>query len=307
MKRVALSSVLALAAQGRYKPPLNSRPVPAVRPQRPVRVLPQPLPVVIPQPAPQKPTLNDLGDDDSMWGYNPKAYDLDARPEPKEPVHIFPSAGENAANCKINPWLLMAFLNHAPVASVSKSSLSRTGYASWPTKSLGMDFVLKSLRGCRDNQKVKDVFAMNYLMEDKPELYKSLSTGSTDAEVGYKSYEITDGTGKKIPGDRAPLISMLGLKGKPFSDWTASKVYINMYKWKVYNGLYNGTPMTQVKRFQEQFNDYKKHRADAAAEIAAQRKLSPADWTNPQEKLDELPHWMPYLPAFFRQRSGMRG
>lgn len=276
MKRVAISSVFVLATKT-LAVPVATDPVDAAPAEK--------LPV--------------FGDDDSMWGYKPKAYDPDFRPAAKAPVHILPSAGVNAANCKINPWLLMAFLNHAPAASVSQSALSRTGYATWSAKSLGMDFVLRSLQGCKDNQKVKDVFAINYLMEDKPELYKALSTGSTDAEMGYKKYEV----GAK-KGERKPLVDLLGIgSGKPLSDWSKSKVYINMYKWKVYNGLYNGTPMVQIKRFQDKFADWKKHRTDAAAEVTKERALDSKYWKNPQQKIDEIPHWMPYLPNFFRRRS----
>jgi hypothetical protein len=320
--------MLALAANSRYYKPVLQRALPRARPVQ--------LPVAAPQPAPVRPVVYEDEGEDDMWGYNPKPYLLDARPPAKEPVHILPSAGLNANNCKVNPWLLMAMLNHpgTPEEMMTFSALTVKGKtwddkdkstSTYPGKSLGLDFVMRSLEGCRDNQKARDVFAINYLMQDKPELYNVLydpTEADTDEKRGWKKYELN--------GNHGPLVPMLGLSGKPFKDWTDSKVLINMYKWKIYNSLYSGTPMTAVKRFKEKYDLFKTERRDADAHVVAQHAefeknkrvdlnqkwigsaalsehpltaVQSLEGIKTKQKMDDIPHWMPYIPSFLNRRG----
>lgn len=294
MKLVSISAVFVAAATARkYKPPLNQR-YQAVR-QRPFKRQP----VVTPK-------TYDNDDDSSIWGYKPKPYLLDARPAATKPVHTgMPSFAD--ADCKINPWLLMAFLEHdpSPPVVVSQSALTKTYGDKWPANSLGLDFVMNSLQGCHNNQKVRDVFAIDFLMKDKPELYGALAAGSTDAEKGYNTYKVGD-----VKGKFAGVKDLLQLEGtKPFKDWSASKVYLNMYKWKVYNGLYSDTPMFAVKHLKDQYTKFKAERVHAKELVKKEQDARATKDKLPSmlAKLDEVKHWAPYLPPAFKNRFWNRG
>jgi len=277
MKRLALSSLIAAAASEpvQYRPPAGY----TGYKYQPTEVRP-----IVVDEIPQSKDLRSI--------INPDPYLPDERPEVGAPIHVLPQAG---SGCKVNPWLLMAMLNHAVPATISKSSMTQigisgTGKNTFPTKSVGLDFVMKSLMACKDNEKVKEIFSLNYLMKDKPDLYKVLNTGATDADRGYKSY--------KVDGARDPLVDLLGIKGTELSKWTKSKVFLNMYKWKLYNQLYSGqyqgsqgTPFVKYKYMKDKFNNLQVEQKDVRTHDSAIKT-----------SLGEVPHWYPYIPSFINKK-----
>jgi hypothetical protein len=158
-----------------------------------------------------------------------------------------------AGSCKTNPWLLLSLINNN---AASKMDLATT---------------MKSLVACKDNQHVREIFSLNYLMANNADLWNNLRVGG-----------VANGN----------LVDLLQLDPKKdLASWTDSKVFINMYKWKLYNDLYNKAPFPKYQYVQRKFDSFKK--AKAAAEK-----------TN-TDKLEQYREWAPYakpLNKLFAQK-----
>jgi len=207
-------------------------------------------------------------------GVNPKVYKLDERPTPMRVEFPKPNG-----QCTVSPWLLWMMLN--------RGSLSDGGSDGGPDNSFPVlqqyytsDFVygpggsdenpgkaqntvLQLLSNCRDNKEFRGIMSIDYIMNDKP----SLASDAGISEFGG------------LPNN--PVYQFLGLQpGETLSDWGDSKVFMNLYKWRVYNELMRGQ-LFGIKRFQQQFDLYKEVRDEAKIEHAGdddQSMLEMVDW-----------------------------
>jgi len=170
---------------------------------------------------------------------NPKPYILDERPVIKDTAKPT-TAGE----CTTNPWLLLSIINNN---AATKMDLATT---------------MKSLVNCKDNQHVREIFSLNYLMANNAALWNNLRVGGV-------------ATGN--------LVDLLQLDPKKdLKNWSDSKVFINMYKWKLYNDLYNKAPFPKYQYVQRKFDSFKK------AKAAAEKNVLNVD------KMEQFREWMPY-------------
>jgi hypothetical protein len=186
---------------------------------------------------------------------NPKPYFLDERPVVKPDAQV-----TTPTSCTTNPWLLLSLIN--------KSAATK----------IGLDTAMKSLVKCKDNQHVREIFSLNYLMSNNKDLWTKLRV---------------DPDGNAANGDQLVDILQLDPK-KDLKNWSDSKVFINMYKWKMYNDLYNKAPFPKYQYVQRKYNAFKTAKADAEKAVP---KL---------DKLEQFREWAPYAQPVAKLFSGAK-
>merc|ERR1711981_78699 len=215
---------------------------------------------------------------------NPKPYLLDERPEPLRPVSSVP-----ANDCHVNPWILLTLVNQWDAAN------------SFTLANGGLNTVMKSLQKCKDNDHVKEIFTLNYVMKKKPELYTNLITADTVAPNQIDRN--ADGTMDKV-------VDLLQITdpAATFSTWSDSKVFVNMYKWNMWNNLYNQAPLQRYQYVTRKVDAFKDQKAKAlAAETAAQAGRA-TPFTSNEQKLMQLRDYLPFAqPVIKKLRKGRFG
>jgi len=199
-------------------------------------------------------------------------YELDARPADSKIVEPASWVEEIQANigqdCAVNPFILDFLLTKAPQnTNVQRST------------------VWKSLRKCKDNEAVKHIFTIDYLMKNKAELYGSLT--STTLEDGSNPGTDVD---HDNDGTNDYIVEFLHLHGNKnfrenLKEWSKSKVYLNAMKWKMYNDLFNTMSLQKYQYWKRKAADLKLHKADAvlarcAPHVAARGGVWMVKWLN---------------------------
>merc|ERR1711972_255400 len=81
----------------------------------------------------------------------------------------------------------------------------------------------------------------------------------------------------------------MGTFKQNLQDWSKSKVYFSMMKWKYYNDFFNGAPLQKFQFWTRKANDLKTHKADAEKK-----------YTN---KLERIREYKPFLKPFMRKEA----
>lgn len=194
-------------------------------------------------------------------GINPKIYDLDHRPVAKR-VEFPKPDGE----CTVSPWLLWMMLDRTNLQVASSQTVGNAGDANAPTLSQtyslygssntfvsgpggGPGTVLQLISNCQNNQDFRAIMSIDYIMADNP---------SIASDAGISQY-------KGLPNDE--VYKFLGIQfGESLSDWSDSKIFTNIYKWRMYNEIMRGTQLFDIKRFQQQVDLYKEVKDEAEIE-----------------------------------------
>lgn len=214
---------------------------------------------------------------------NPKPYDLDGRPSDAKIVEPASWLEEVEANigqdCAVNPYILNFLIGKAKAAGQS---------------TIGTKTIWSSLRKCKDNEAVKHVMTIEYLMKNKAELYNSMITDDSTKALDFNG----DGT-KDYVVDFLELAdkSATGYTKKSFKDnlsgWSKKKTAINFMKWKYYNDLFNTMSLQKFQFWTRKANDFKLHKADA-------EKMTHSDGTK-YTKFEQLREYKPFLKPFMRK------
>lgn len=173
-------------------------------------------------------------------------------------------------DCAVNPYILNLLISKLPKTQTAVERKT----------------VWSSLRKCKDNEGVKHIFTIDYLMKKKPKLYndllevgdgKSTLDHNNDGTKDYvKDFLQLDTTGKKTFKQN-------------LQDWSKSKVYVSAMKWKYYNDFFNGAPLQKFQFWTRKANDYKTHKADAEKK-----------YTN---KLEQFREYKPFLTPFVKKQK----
>jgi hypothetical protein len=199
-------------------------------------------------------------------------YNPDSRPSnPKivEPASWIEEIEANIGqDCAVNPYILNLLIGKLPATQTAVQRKT----------------VWSSLRKCKDNEAVKHIFTIDYLMKNKANLYndllevgdgKSTFDHNNDGTKDYvKDFLQLDTTGKKTFKQN-------------LQDWSKSKVAVSMMKWKYYNDFFNGAPLQKFQFWTRKANDLKTHKADAEKK-----------YTN---KLEQIREYKPFLKPFMRK------
>merc|ERR1712039_215730 len=91
--------------------------------------------------------------------------------------------------------------------------------------------------------------SIDYIMADNP---------SIASDTGISQY-------KGLPNDE--VYKFLGIQfGESLSDWSDSKIFTNIYKWRLYNEIMSGTQLFDIKNFQQQVDLYQEVKDEAEAD-----------------------------------------
>jgi len=199
-------------------------------------------------------------------GIRPKTYDIDHRPVANRVEFPKPNG-----QCTVSPWLLWMMLNRADAnlpdnrqvtganpGDANAPTLTQTSstYGTANTFELGPgngpSTVLQLISNCQNNKDFRAVMSIDYLMTDKP-------TVASDAGITqYKGIPTTD------------VYKFLGIQfGESLSDWSDSKIFANVYKWRLYNEIMSGTQLFGINRLQQQVDLYQDVKEQAEADHAA--------------------------------------
>jgi len=196
-------------------------------------------------------------------GVKPKTYDLDHRPVAKRVEFPKPDG-----QCTVSPWLLWMMLNRASLPDEDFHYELYAGEADAPTLTQidssygdfnifvngpgnGPSTVLQLISNCQNNKDFRAVMSIDYLMSDNP-------TIASDAGITkYNGIPNTD------------VYKFLGIQfGESLSDWSDSKIFTNIYKWRLYNEIMSGTQLFDIKNFQQQVDLYQEVKDEAEADHA---------------------------------------
>jgi hypothetical protein len=201
-------------------------------------------------------------------------YNPDHRPSNAKIVEPASWVEEIEANigqdCAVNPYILNLLIGKLP--SVTTAVQTKT--------------VWSSLRKCKDNDAVKHIFTIDYLVKNKANLYNDLlEAGDGNSQLDHNN----DGT-----KDYVKDFLQLDTTGKKtfkanLQDWSKSKVYFSMMKWKYYNDFFNGAPLQKFQFWTRKANDLKTHKADAEKK-----------YTN---KLEQIREYKPFLTPFVKKQQ----
>jgi hypothetical protein len=122
-------------------------------------------------------------------------------------------------------------------------------------------------------------------MKNKANLYNDLlEAGDGNSQLDHNN----DGT-----KDYVKDFLQLDTTGKKtfkqnLQDWSKSKVYFSMMKWRYYNDFFNGAPLQKFQFWTRKANDLKTHKADAEKK-----------YTN---KLEQIREYKPFLTPFVKKQ-----
>lgn len=174
-------------------------------------------------------------------------------------------------DCAVNPYILNLLINKLPAGDKVTQST-----------------VWSSLRKCKDNSAVNHIMTLDYLVKNKPELYNNLLSGSN----GQSAFALKI----KPNGDRVhevqPLVvdflDLTKVEGQSFrdnlKDWSNSKVYLNLLKWKQYNNIFNTMSLQKYQFWTRKVNDLNKHKDAAKIEYT--------------DKLEQFRAYTPFVSPF---------
>lgn len=208
-------------------------------------------------------------------GVNPKIYKLDERPVPKRVE--FPKVN---GQCTVDPWILWMMVNREslvdgdkwewnPISSqlipaLQQHDESGPYFSHGPAedKFNSQKTVLQLLSNCQDNKDFRAIMSIDYLMTEKPE---------TAADAGVSRFAGLA---------NSEVYRFMGLQpGTSLSEWGDSKVFMNLYKWRMYNQMMRG-PLFGLNSFQQKFDLYEtvKNEAETAHTGDDAQILQMRDW-----------------------------
>jgi len=214
---------------------------------------------------------------------NLKPYLLDERPEP-----VRAQFASQPNDCQVNPWILLSLVDQLAA----------------DTDKVKLDYAMKSLQKCKDNDHVKEVFTINYIMKKKPDLYANLVETDTGANAINRDLDTT--TNEKVKD-----LLQITDPATTFKAWSDSKVFINMYKWNAWNKLYNQKPLQSYQYLTRKVDSFKDQKTKAEAKTSnKQRNVgNPAvmtPYTSSEQKLMQLRDYLPFAQPVIKKLQKSR-
>ena len=101
---------------------------------------------------------------------------------------------------------------------------------------------------------------LDYLVKNKPELYNNLLSGSN----GQSAFDPNGDGVHEVSPLVVDFLDLTKVEGQSFrdnlKDWSNSKVYLNLLKWKQYNNIFNTMSLQRYQFWTRKVNDLNKHR-----------------------------------------------
>jgi len=212
----------------------------------------------------------------SIINLNP--YNLDSRPTNVKTVEPASWLEEIDAaigqDCAVNPYILNLLINKIPAGDMVTQST-----------------VWSSLRKCKDNSAVNHIMTLDYLVKNKPELYNNLLSGSN----GESAFDLNGDGVAEVSPLVVDFLDLTKVEGQSFrgnlKDWSNSKVYLNLLKWKQYNNIFNTMSLQKYQFWTRKVNDLNKHK-DAA-------KIKYTD------KMEQFRAYKPFVKPFMKPFGGV--
>jgi len=209
----------------------------------------------------------------SIINLNP--YDLDSRPTDAKTVEPANWIEEIDAmigqECAVNPYILNLLINKLPAGD-----------------KVTQKTVWSSLRKCKDNSAVNHIMTLDYLVKNKPELYNNLLSGTN----GHSAFDLNGDGVAEVSPLVVNFLDFTKVPGQSFrdnlKDWSKSKVYLNLLKWKSYNDIFNTMSLQRYQFWTRKANDLKTHREAAKVKYT--------------DKLEQFRAYKPFVKPFLKKR-----
>jgi hypothetical protein len=175
-------------------------------------------------------------------------------------------------DCAVNPYILNLLINKLPAGDKVTQST-----------------VWSSLRKCKDNSAVNHIMTLDYLVKNKPELYNNLLSGSN----GQSAFDPNGDGVHEVSPLVVDFLDLTKVEGQSFrdnlKDWSNSKVYLNLLKWKQYNNIFNTMSLQRYQFWTRKVNDLNKHKDAAKIEYT--------------DKLEQFRAYKPFVEPFLKKRT----